>query len=84
MMYGSSTIPKNNKCAVEDAEKRHKSMKWFGPGALFVSCDLRRVLGSELALISVMALDCSSRAAVNIDAVEEHQRTWWRQEWIVM
>jgi hypothetical protein len=77
MMYGSSTIPQNNKCAVGKILKTaQKYVKWFGPGALCFMHGCGESLAAELALIGVMALDCSSREAVNIDAVEDHQRTW--------
>jgi hypothetical protein len=77
MMYGSSTIPQNNKCAVGKILKTaQKYVKWFGPGALCFMHGCGESLAAELALIGVMALDCSSREAVNIDAVEAHQRTW--------
>lgn len=77
MMYGSSTIPQNNKCAVGKILKTaQKYVKWFGPGALCFMHGCGESLAAELAAIGVMALDCSSRQAVNIDAVEEHQRTW--------
>jgi hypothetical protein len=77
MMYGSSTIPQNNKCAVGKILKTaQKYVKWFGPGALCFMHGCGETLAAELALIGVMALDCSSKEAVNIDDVEEHQRTW--------
>jgi hypothetical protein len=77
MMYGSSTIPQNNKCAVGKILKTaQKYVKWFGPGALCFMHGCGESLAAELAAIGVMALDCSSREAVNIDAVEAHQRTW--------
>jgi hypothetical protein len=77
MMYGSSTIPQNNKCAVgKILRTAQKYVKWFGPGALCFMHGCGESLAAELAAIGVMALDCSSRQAVNIDAVEKHQRTW--------
>jgi hypothetical protein len=62
MMYGSSTIPQNNKCAVGKILKTaQKYVKWFGPGALCFMHGCGESLAAELALIGVMALDCSSR-----------------------
>jgi len=52
-----------------------KYVNVYGPGAMVFMQGCGDRLASELAQIGVIVLDCSGRM-VQLDAVEEHQRTW--------
>ena len=77
MFYGASSIEPDNRSAVGCLlETVRKYVRVYGPGAMVFMHGYGDRLAESLLEEGVLCVDCGDGRVIDLEAVEEHQRTW--------